>query len=154
METTEIELDDIVYDMLRDSVPGDAQWLRILMLEERMAGSNDDILSYATQVMVWNAETQKVERQSFTIPVQRRGPVQRYFKRSFNINDWVRVYVTCELDGSNRATVVTDPEGPHETDYMSGFDDPFWNYVDEHRAELEELGRRHYGSPRRGRFRR
>lgn len=54
--------------------------------------------------------------------------------------------------GRNWATVVTDSAGPPESDYLSGFDGPFWNYVDEHRAELEELGRRHYGSTRRRLF--
>lgn len=147
METV-VEVDPVVFESVLAGAarPG---WVRLLCLVQRMRAESDYVLSSMTQAIVWDPDNALVKYESLGLGGRRSYDISKYFKHQFDFPDWTEVLVLCDVDGTRRATVGSDPNGPPETSYVT-VDEPFWDYVGEHRAELEELGRRHYGTAKRG----
>ncbi len=139
-------LDDKVLTAVA-AVAVEPPWLAFITLFERMRGDDGGtVVSNMTQAAAWNAREQSVVRIEASLPDLILLELFDYFEDEFDLADWTRVRMVKTVDGAVSAVATTDPAGPPESNYV-GFDtDPFWNYVDEHRDELEALARRHYGS--------
>ena len=146
MTSQDVEIDDQIYSILRNPGTCPPTWVRIAMLQARMAGESGPVHRATYLVFAWNPTTLQVESGIVDHSASRRYEITKYFKNEFEVPNWTRVVVTCDIDGAQRATVTVDPAGPPESDYLAGFDDPIYQHLDEHRAELEALARRHYGS--------
>ncbi len=116
------------------------------MLRDRMAGDGGAVYGSANLAFVWNRDTQQVERGTIDYSASRSYQIGRYLKNEFAVPKWTRIVVVCAIDGKQSAAVTVDPSGLPESDYLAGFDDPIFQHLDEHRAELEALAHRHYGS--------
>lgn len=147
------ELPSVIYEALRASAP-DRPWVSLLaiVLRERAEGGG-----YLTPMMgqriVWDGAGCASEP-NLRFPAHEDDRIFEYFREDFDVAGWTRVVLRSDLDGANFCSVAIDLEGPPASDYVGGWEDPFWRYLDEHRAELDELGRRYYGTVKRGLFRR